>query len=190
MSSAPPVQAGGPIGGDPSGQAAQPSEEDRSEIGQRAAYEAELSRISSADMILQATVSLLNLAGRRLGMAPGAEGERDLEQVRDAIDAVRALLQILERSAPEELRPLRDALAQLQMAYAREAQAGGEAGQSAQPPAPAAKSDAPAANNDAPAAEGSPDAPVAPGKPGTPPAEGKPGAGPAESSGRLWVPGR
>ena len=72
MSSDPPVQAGGPIGGDPSGQAAQPSEEDRSEIGQRAAYEAELSRISSADMILQATVSLLNLAGRRLGMAPGA----------------------------------------------------------------------------------------------------------------------
>jgi hypothetical protein len=183
MSSDPPVQAGGPIGGDPSGQAAQPSEEEL-----RAAYEAELSRISSADMILQAAVSLLNLGGRRLGPigdrpAPGAEGERDLAQVRDAIDAVRALLQILERSAPEELRPLRDALAQLQMAYAREAQAGGEAGQSAQPPAPAAKSDAPAA-------EDSPDVPVAPGKPGTPPAEGKPGAGPAESSGRLWVPGR
>ena len=65
----------------------------------RAAYEAELSRITSADMILQAAVSLLNLGGRRLGLAPGAEGERDLEQVRDAVDGVRALLGILERSA-------------------------------------------------------------------------------------------
>ena len=182
MSSDPSVQAGGPIGGDPGGQ---PSEDEL-----RAAYEAELSRISSADMILQAAVSLLNLGGRRLGLSPSAEGERDLEQVRDAIDGVRALLGILERSAPEELRPLRDALAQLQMAYAREAQAGAGAGQSAQPPSPAAKSDAPAAENDAPPAEARPDAPVAPGKPDTPPAEGKPGAGPAESSGRLWVPGR
>jgi len=65
---------------DPLEQAGAPSEEDRSEIGQRAAYEAELSRITSADMILQAAVSLLNLGGRRLGLAPGSEGERDLEQ--------------------------------------------------------------------------------------------------------------
>ena len=77
-------------------------------------------------MILQSAVSLLNLGGRRLGLAPGSEGERDLEQVRDAVDGVRALLEILERSTPaQELRPLRDALSQLQMAYARAAQAGG-----------------------------------------------------------------
>ena len=84
----------------------------------RAAYEAELSRISSADMILQTAVSLLNLGGRRLGLAPGSEGERDLDQVRDAVDGVSALLGILERSASaQELRPLRDALSQLQMAF-------------------------------------------------------------------------
>ena len=160
MSSDPAAQAEGPIGGeDPTGGAAQPSEDQL-----RAAYEAELSRISSADMILQAAVSLLNLGGRRLGLAPGAEGERDLEQVRDAIDAVRALLQILERSAPEELRPLRDALAQLQMAYAREAQAGAGAEASTPQEPPVEQKSAPAT-------------------------EGKPGAGPAESSGRLWVPG-
>jgi hypothetical protein len=63
----------------------------------------------------------LNIGGRRLGLAPGSEGQRDLEQVRDAIDGVRALMPILERRMPAELRPLRDALAQLQMAYAREA---------------------------------------------------------------------
>jgi hypothetical protein len=191
MSTDPTAQAGAPISGDPSGQTAQPSEEEL-----RAAYEAELSRVTSTDMILQATVSLLNLAGRRLGLAPGAEGERDLEQVRDAVDGVRALLEILERSAPvQELRPLRDALSQLQMAYAREAQAGADAGgggadpQQGQPagrqsaPTGAAKPDAPA-----PGAEGAAqDKPGAGG--GAAPAE-KPEAGPAESSGRLWVPGR
>jgi hypothetical protein len=164
---------------------AQPSEEEM-----RAAYEAELSRITSADMILQTAVSLLNLGGRRLGLAPGSEQERDLEQVRDAVDGVSALLGILERSASaQELRPLRDALSQLQMAYAREAQAGAGADPGAQQgsrlanqenaPADAAKPAArPAAGADAKA------------KPGEPGAEQKPDAGPAESSGRLWVPGR
>ena len=155
---------------------AQPSEDEL-----RAAYEAELSRITSADMILQSAVSLLNLGGRRLGLAPGAEGERDLEQVRDAVDGVRALLGILERSvSAQELRPLRDALSQLQMAYAREAQAAGGAARDTR--APVGEQGAPAGGN--------PAAPGAAEQPATPPAQGKPGAGPAESSGRLWVPGR
>jgi hypothetical protein len=139
---------------------------ERSEEELRAAYEAELSRITSMDVILQTAVSLLNLGGRRLGLTQGAEGERDLEQVRDAIDGVRALLGVLERSAPaQELRPLRDALSQLQMAYAREAHAGGGASSGAPRERSAEQKNAPAT-------------------------EGKPAAGPAESSGRLWVPGR
>jgi hypothetical protein len=174
---------------DPAAQAGQPSEDEL-----RAAYEAELSRITSADMILQTAVSLLNLGGRRLGLAPGAEGERDLEQVRDAVDGVSALLAILERSAPQEMRPLRDALAQLQMAYAREAQGGG-AHPSAQQGQPAgAQRGQPASQQNAPAGAAKPGAPAAAGeakdKPGATGAEEKPGAGPAESSGRLWVPGR
>ncbi len=106
----------------PQGTAEQPSEEEL-----RAAYEAELNRISSVNMILQTTVSLINIGGRRLGMtAPGsppAEAERDLEQVRDAIDGARALMPILERHMAAELGPMRDAISQLQMAYAREVQA-------------------------------------------------------------------
>jgi hypothetical protein len=157
-----------------SSQTEQPSEEE-----QRAAYEAELSRITSADMILQSAVSLLNLGGRRLGLAPGSEGERDLGQVRDAVDGVRALLEILERSAPaQELRPLRDALSQLQMAYARAA----HAGEAAQPEASQPQPDASQPQQQPPAAAAE--------RPAEPPAEGKPGAGPAEASGRLWVPGR
>ena len=45
---------------------------------------------------------------------------RDLEQVRLAIEAVRALLPLLEQEDAEQMRPVRDALAQLQLAYARE----------------------------------------------------------------------
>jgi hypothetical protein len=165
---------------DPAAQAGQPTEDEL-----RAAYEAELSRITSADMILQTAVSLLNLGGRRLGLAPGAEGERDLEQVRDAVDGVSALLAILERSAPQEMRPLRDALAQLQMAYAREAQAGAGADPRAPGGRVAEKQGVP---KDGSATEGKP-APATKGGP-APATEGKPGAGPAESSGRLWVPGR
>ena len=164
----------------------------------RAAYEAELSRMTSADMILQSAVSLLNLGGRRLGPigdrpAPGSEGERDLAQVRDAVDGVRALLEILERSTPvRELRPLRDALSQLQMAYARAAQAGGgDASAAAPQPSAGQGVQPPAGEPGATSAEGTQgSAPVAD-RPATPPAEGnKPGPGPAESSGRLWVPGR
>ncbi|HYM44645.1 MAG TPA: hypothetical protein VES65_00585 [Solirubrobacteraceae bacterium] len=155
------------------GPQAEPSEQEL-----RAAYEAELSRISSAEMTLQAAVSLLNIGGYRLGGAgpdgPGGGG-RDLEQVRDAIDGVRALLPILERRMPDELRPLRDALSRLQIAYAREAGAGG--GEAA-----------PEAGGEGPAGEGG-QAPPA-GTPGGEPGRPQRGPGPAESSGRLWVPGR
>src|SRR5207244_8502410 len=75
--------------GDPgSGRTPPPGEPTEEEL--RAAYEAELSRISSADMMLQATVSLLNIGRLRLG-ARGAQaaeggsegaGAADLEQVR------------------------------------------------------------------------------------------------------------
>ncbi|HEY4996993.1 MAG TPA: hypothetical protein VII03_03290 [Solirubrobacteraceae bacterium] len=161
----------------------QPSEEEL-----RAAYEAELSRITATDMMAQSAVSLLNIGARRLG-APG-EGQpgeppsvgpplRDLEQVRDAIDGARALLEILARRIPQELAPLRDALSRLQMAYAREMQpgtapaAGPESGQ-APPPGPAAPGPTPAGAGESPAES----------------KDGSSGPGPAESSGRLWVPGR
>jgi hypothetical protein len=170
----------GPSGG-PHNPSAEPSEEEL-----RAAYEAELSRMTTTDMIAQATVSLLNLGARRLG--PEAAG-RDLEQARDAIDAARALLGVLERTIPQELRPLRDALSQLQMAYAREIQTGGGGS-----PATAGGEGAAAAGGEGAAPAGAEDAAAAPGAP-TAPAEAPAGEerpagpGPAQASGRLWVPG-
>jgi hypothetical protein len=129
--------------GSPAGAAGAPSEEEL-----RAAYEAELSRITSADLVLQTAASLLNLGARRLGLTGAAESERDLEQVRDAIDGVRGLMPILERRCGAELPQLRDALSQLQMAYAREAQGGAPkqapAGEAASQQPPSTKGPGPA----------------------------------------------
>jgi hypothetical protein len=190
--------AGGAPG--PTGPGAQPSEEEL-----RAAYEAELARITSTDMILQAAVSLLNVGSYRLMPAPAGGAEagappgsgRDLEQVRDAIDGVRALLEILERRVPSEVRPLRDALSQLQMAYAREVQASGaEAAPSGAEPgqgggqAPPSAGGAPGSSGGAPGAPGGSTPGQGPGQGQAPGDQGEPGPGPAESSGRLWVPGR
>ena len=99
---------------------AQPSEEEL-----RARLEEELRRITVRDVLLQTVVSLVNLGGQRLGVAEGAEDMRDLDQVRLAIESVRALLPLLEEESPEQVQPIRDALSQLQMVYAREVGAGG-----------------------------------------------------------------
>jgi CHASE3 domain sensor protein len=88
----------------------QPSEE---EI--RAAMEEQLRRLTVDDVLLQTIVTLVNLAGRRLTV----EGEKQPEQAKQAIDAVRALLPLCPQ---DELQPIKDALSQLQMLYVRETQ--------------------------------------------------------------------
>lgn len=204
-----------PGGGPQPGEGLRPGESPGQSAGQpqsseeelRAAYEAEMARISSSDMILQATVSLLNIGGYRLGLssAPDQPGgaARDLEQVRDAIDGVRALLPLLERRRPAgELRPLRDALSQLQLAYAREAAgaAGGEEGAGGGGQGGAGDDAGGGRQSGVGTAEPEKThkAPPAP-EPGAPPPAGQDeqaggrrqrAPGPAESSGRLWVPGR
>ncbi|MEA2267873.1 MAG: hypothetical protein QOC64_483 [Solirubrobacteraceae bacterium] len=157
---------------DPGGTGRPPTEEEL-----RAAYEAELQRIRVEDVIVQTVVSLLNLGGRRAGLAPGTEGERDLEQVRKAIEGARALIPLVEGELGPDAATLRDALSQLQMAYTQ-LSAGGAA---------------------APGAAGQPAGPGGPGgAPGDdrsqappPPPEGEAGGpGAAQRSGRLWVPGQ
>jgi hypothetical protein len=135
----------------------QPTEEEM-----RAALEEELKRVRVEQVVTEATISILNVAVLRAGLVPGSEGERDLGQTRLGIEAVRALLPLVEQVlGAEQTRPIRDALSQLQMAYAQAVQAPGadEAGQ----PSPAEE------------------------QPGEPPADGP---GPAQRSGRLWVPGQ
>jgi hypothetical protein len=119
------------------------SQEQPSEEELRAALEEEIRRLTPDDVIVQTAITLVNLAGRKLGLgAPTGETSKDLEQARTAIEGVRALLPLVP-SEPQA--PIRDALAQLQMAYAQETRAAGEqpAEQAGappeQPPEPAAE---------------------------------------------------
>jgi len=116
------------------------SEAPISEEELRAQLEEELRRIKVEDVLLQTVVSLVNLGGQRLGLTEGTREMRDLGQVKTAIEGVRALLPVLEAQDAEQVRPVRDALAQLQMAYAREAGASPSEpepeGSSGQGPAP------------------------------------------------------
>lgn len=91
--------------------------DDAGEAELRALMEEELKRLRVEDILLQSAVSLINLAGRRLGAVPGTEQERDLAQVEAAIDGLRGLMGVIEHTSPEQAGTLRDALAQLQMAF-------------------------------------------------------------------------
>jgi hypothetical protein len=112
----------------------------------RAAYEAELKQLRVEDVVIQTIVSLLNLGGRKAGLAPGTEDERDLEQVAMAIEGVRRLMPFVEEVLGPDGQQLKDALAQLQMAFVR---LGGSpppgAGGAPGPPPPPAEPARPAA---------------------------------------------
>jgi hypothetical protein len=108
-----------------------PSEEEL-----RAAYEAELKRLRVEDVLVQTVVSLLNLGGRKAGLAPGTEDERDPQQLRMAIEGARALLPLVEPALGQEAGQIREVLSQLQMAYA-----GAAGGQTAPSPEPQAQSE-------------------------------------------------
>jgi hypothetical protein len=97
------------------------SEQDRppTEEEMRAAYEAELKRVRVDDLLVQTVVSLVNLGGRKAGVAPGTEDERDLTQVRQAIEGVRALLPLVETELGPDAARVREAVSQLQMIYAQ-----------------------------------------------------------------------
>jgi hypothetical protein len=137
----------------------QPTEEEL-----RAAYEEQLKQIKVDDVLIQTILSLINLGSLRAGVVPGNESEADPQQLRQAIEGVRALLPLVEPALGPDARQIRDAVSRLQMEYAR--LAGGAT---------------------APPAQEQPAAPEAEPQQQQPKPEGP---GPAESSGRLWVPGR
>ncbi len=113
----------------------QPSEE---EIR---ALEAELEKLTVDDVLLQTIVTLINLGARKLGLAEGSQA--DLAQAKQAIDAARALLPIVEPNHGEALGPVREALSRLQMAYVQQAE-GGEPKEPAGEEKPAAEGPGPA----------------------------------------------
>lgn len=96
----------------PDAEGRQPTEEEL-----RAAYEEQLKQLRVEDVVVQTLVSLINLAGRKAGLAPGTEDERDPAQLKMAIDGARALLALVEDQLGPDGASLKDALSQLQLAY-------------------------------------------------------------------------
>jgi hypothetical protein len=80
--------------------------------------QAELAKLTVADLLLQTLYSVSSLGYHRL------TGEtRDLKQAQLAIEALRVLVPVLEGSVPEEaLRDFNQVLANLQLAYAAAAE--------------------------------------------------------------------
>lgn len=110
-------------GGVAQGSGDQPSEEEL-----RAKIEEEMKRVTVRDLLLQSCVALANLGFSRLGLNERTREVRDLDQARTAIEALRSLMPLLEAERPEEVKPLRDGLAQMQMAYAQVAAEAGAPG--------------------------------------------------------------
>jgi hypothetical protein len=103
----------------------------------RAQLEEELKRVRVEQVVTEATVSILNVAVLRAGLVPGSEDAVDLGQVRIGIEAVRALLPLVEDAVgAEQAKPIRDALAQLQVAYVKASEAPAETAPGEEPAAP------------------------------------------------------
>ena len=120
--------------------------------------EEEMRRVRVQDLLAQSVVSILNLSYRRIAK----EDERDLVQAGVGIDAVRALVDLLE---PEVQREVKNALSQVQMAYAQ------HVGETATGDAP------PSASGGGPETQGGPGAGEAGGIHKPPPGLWTPGSG-------------
>ena len=76
--------------------------------------EEELKTLKVSDILVQTLYTVSSLGYRRL-----SEQDRDLEQARLAIEALRALVPVLDGSASDELvRDFKQVTANLQLAYA------------------------------------------------------------------------
>jgi hypothetical protein len=189
--------------GEATGAAGAPSEEEL-----RAAYEAELKRLRVEHVLIDHVVTMINLGMRRTGIPPDTEDERDPGQVRLAIEAIRALMPLLEQVAPQQTTQIRSALSQLQLAFVKIGGSGGEPGGPGGGPGgpgggpggpgggPGGPGGGPGGPGGGPGGPGSggPGGPGGPGGgpggPGGGPGGGTGGPGPAQRSGRLWVPGQ
>jgi hypothetical protein len=90
-------------------QPTQPSDE---ELLQQ--VEEELKKLKVSDLLVQMLYTVSSLGYRKL-----SADDRDLEQARLAIESLKALLPVLEGTAPDDvIRDFRQVTANLQLAYA------------------------------------------------------------------------
>lgn len=94
-------------------------------------FEEQIKQVRVEDLVLESAASIVNLTARRIAK----EDERDLDQARVGIEAVRGMVAGLGGEGPEQLK---QALSELQLLYARYAE-GGEGDAAAGAPEAAAQ---------------------------------------------------
>jgi len=100
----------------------QPTEEGRgqpSEEELQRQLEEQLRNVRVQDLLLESVAGIINLTARRIAK----EDERDLEQARVGIEAVRAVLELLDEGPRAQVR---EALSQVQVLFAQQARGGDE----------------------------------------------------------------
>ena len=94
--------------------------EDEARLAEQLAEE--LAKLRVEDVLVGALIQVSSIGYRRLGLTEETKDDRDLEQVRLAIDTMRALTPVLENVVPDELiRDFNQSVANLQLAYAKAA---------------------------------------------------------------------
>jgi hypothetical protein len=90
----------------------EPTQPSESEVLEQ--LEAELKKLKVSDVLVQTVFTVSSLGYRRLG-----EEDRDLEQARLAIEALRALVPVLKGAVPDQVaRDFEQLVANMQLAYA------------------------------------------------------------------------
>jgi hypothetical protein len=120
-----------PPGGSADPRREEPEEQPRAEEEITPEQLAEAIRRMRISDLLLSTLSTL----AQLGYAKLEPASRDLDQARLAIEALRALMPVLEGAVPDEtLRDFRQVIANLQLAYASAADEGSPAADAAETP--------------------------------------------------------
>ena len=79
----------------------------------------ELRRLRVADVLITTLLHVSSIGYRRLGATPDTLPDRDLDEVRLAIETMQALTPVLDSIVPAELvRDFNQSVANLQLAYA------------------------------------------------------------------------
>ncbi len=123
------------------------SQAEEAEMMQR--LQEEIRNLPVGDHLIYMMHSLSALAIGRMGLTPDTAARRELDQARLAVDAFKALLEIVERVRPaQEMAAHRQTLSQLQLAYVGVLDGGpseesGAAGSDVGSPADAAGADVP-----------------------------------------------
>jgi hypothetical protein len=91
-----------------------PTEQPPSEEELRARIEDQLRQVRVQDLLVESAASIVNLTARRIAK----QDEQDLEQARVGIEAVRALVDLIDGEVQGQIR---GALSELQLLYAKAA---------------------------------------------------------------------